>query len=113
MKNRPREVEDGKAEPLRYAKASVPHLRSIMRSLVNNPEKGRETGRKARQWIVDHFSQQKLGDMVIGRLKEVEKIIIQQITLLTVFIDFCDKNRQHMSQGQKGRISPGRGSPRT
>jgi glycosyltransferase involved in cell wall biosynthesis len=78
MKHQPPEVEDDGAEPFRYARASVPHLRTLMRNLVDNPEKGLETGKRARQYIIDNFSQQKLGDMIVNRLKQVERIIIDQ-----------------------------------
>jgi glycosyltransferase involved in cell wall biosynthesis len=58
-----------------WADAKITDLRSKMRYLFQNREKGRDMGKRAREYIVKRFSQKELADIVLKNLKRINNIL--------------------------------------
>eukprot|EP00002_Diphylleia_rotans_P003143 TRINITY_DN12116_c0_g1_i2.p1 TRINITY_DN12116_c0_g1~~TRINITY_DN12116_c0_g1_i2.p1 ORF type:complete len:941 (-),score=193.42 TRINITY_DN12116_c0_g1_i2:227-3049(-) len=58
----------------KWATPSVPHLRQLMRHVFKNRHKAALVGKKARESIVENFSQEAVNRVVLQRLLQVEKI---------------------------------------
>lgn len=57
----------------RWARASVPHLRELMRKVFANPEERRAKGPKARADMLAKFSREAVSTLVFNRLLEIER----------------------------------------
>jgi len=55
-----------------WAAPSVPHLRQLMRAVVDDPAGARRKGAAARAHMVQHFSPKKVADVVMQHLRRVE-----------------------------------------
>jgi hypothetical protein len=58
-----------------FAKPSVTHLRQLMRHLFENQEEAKDKGIKAREFVVNNYSQEKVAAIVLKRLSQIEKLI--------------------------------------
>jgi len=55
-----------------YAKPSIPHLRKLMRYVFEDREEAKIKGKRARMDIVSKYSQEKVAELVMDRLKQIE-----------------------------------------
>ena len=55
-----------------WAKVSVPELRNAMRTVFGNREEAKKKGIKARAHVVEHYSQEKVADLIIEKLRKLE-----------------------------------------
>lgn len=58
-----------------WAKPSKEHLKELMRYVVEHPEEAKERGRAARQTMLDHFTPQRVADVVFQRLLQIQQDI--------------------------------------
>lgn len=56
-----------------WAEPDLKHAVDQMRHVYNNREEAKEKGKKARQFVADNFTWDKIGDMVVNRLTEIDQ----------------------------------------
>jgi len=57
------------------AEPSIDELRRAMREVVDYPQRAKAKGVRARQHVVDNFSNEKVAELILGRLDEIESKI--------------------------------------
>jgi hypothetical protein len=62
-----------------WAKISVPELRNAMRSVFSNREEAKKKGIKARAHILANYSQEKVADLIIEKLRTLEESLPELI----------------------------------
>jgi len=55
----------------KWAKPSVSHLKQLLRQVFSDREHAKSVGKKARAHIVKHFSQERVGQLLIDRLSKI------------------------------------------
>jgi len=59
----------------KWAKPSLAHLKKVMRHVYTDREDARNKAKQARQDIIDHYSQERVAQMVVSRAAEIEQSV--------------------------------------
>eukprot|EP00754_Rhynchopus_humris_P023257 Rhum_TRINITY_DN14827_c3_g1::Rhum_TRINITY_DN14827_c3_g1_i1::g.122042::m.122042 len=68
----------GSSEGKYWAQPSTSHLRQLMRRLVDRPEEGRAIGARAREFVVDNYSDEVIAAVVEERLLQIREKVVQR-----------------------------------
>ncbi|KAJ9446204.1 glycosyl transferase [Diplonema papillatum] len=68
----------GGAQGKVWANPSEPHLRKLMRGLVDDPATGREIGRRGREFIVENYSDEVVARLVENRLRTIRETVLKK-----------------------------------
>jgi len=71
----PSDSSDQFVQGFKWAQASIPHLRRILREIYTNQNAAREKGQKARERISELFSRDAVSTVIIQHLKRIEKTV--------------------------------------
>eukprot|EP01060_Flectonema_neradi_P009661 TRINITY_DN1687_c0_g1_i2.p1 TRINITY_DN1687_c0_g1~~TRINITY_DN1687_c0_g1_i2.p1 ORF type:complete len:796 (+),score=138.20 TRINITY_DN1687_c0_g1_i2:19-2406(+) len=74
----PEESGYGSASGKLWANPSQSHLRQLMRQLVDDPAAGRRIGDRARQYIVENYSDEVTAQIVTERLKIIQQKVLSK-----------------------------------
>lgn len=58
-----------------WAEVKIDQVKKYMREVFENQNKAKEKGKKARQFVLDHFEINKVGKIMTDRLLEIEKML--------------------------------------
>jgi len=58
-----------------YAEPSLSHLKNLMRFVFNHREEANSRGKQARRDVISHYSEEVVSELVLKRLKYIEKQI--------------------------------------
>ena len=57
----------------KWARASVDHMRELMRQVQSDPDSTKAKGQAAREYMLKHYSRGPVCDIVVNRLREIEQ----------------------------------------
>ncbi len=74
----PSDAYDDWLRNFHWATPDVNHLAELMAWCFYNPEKAKELGKRARADVVKRFSNEAVSEVIMGRLKEIKKILDEE-----------------------------------